>query len=1607
VKAVAPVEIRVLGDLAVLRDGEPVRLPPSKKTRALLAFLAVSDRPQRRERLCEMFWEIPDDPRGALRWSLSKLRQIVNTPGCERLEADRNAVFMRKEGIALDFAAVGGLANADLAACELAELEQVAARFRGLFLDDLALPRCPEFEAWRAAHVNEMELFRLKLLRQLIDRLHEEPERALPYAHALLALLPEDAELATEASRLAEAARHRVAVAAPAPDPASALAPEPAVAVAPDGPAERSPAELHALAGLAGPAAESHPVERPPVSLPVRSPQEIRFCTTRDGVRIAYAVTGSGPPIVRAAHWMSHLQFDWESPVFRHWIAGLSDGHTLVRYDERGNGLSDWDVDDLSFEAMIADLESIVDAAGLERFTLLGVSQGCAISVAYAVRHPERVSGLVLYGGYVKGWRKRSDPAEAAQREAMATLARQGWGQDNPVFRQLFTNLFIPGANQEQMAWFNELQRRTVSPENAYRLLNAFADIDVSDLLPQVRAPALVMHAHRDGVAPFEAGRSFAAGIPGARFVELESANHILLEHEPAFALFLDELRRFVAEASAQIAVPLSADQMRKPVSVLALELISPLQAFEAEDPEIAVELLDPLMNAASDAVRRHGGEIASVSDATLSAVFGARKATEDHALQACRAALDIRATIDRASQGQARVRIALDTGQAIVRPARTGAGDGVEVLGPPLRTAGQLMRSLRQPQVAVTSRMRDAAGGYVRFGRLSPTDLMGFGREDRLYEILGENKALSRWYLRANQGLTRLVGRATEMRLIEEAWQRVREGQGQLIGLVGEPGIGKSRVTHEFLASDALRGFTILESGALRFERNVSLALVKKLLRSLCGIDDSDGTEAALTKVRRRLDAVGLDPRLWPPLLAALDLPVDDPEWAAASGADRAKAIREAVRAALATEARRRPVVVLLEDLHWMDAESEAVIDRLVEGLAAQRMLVLTSYRPEYRHQWMQRSYFQQVRLDRLSQGESRELLRTLLGDNPSVDGLVALLAERTDGTPLFMEEIVRGLAQSGRLTGSPGRYRANRAIAEFDLPTSVQSVIAARIERLADSDRQLLQVAAVIGKDVPFELLRAVTGIPAEDLQAALVRLQEAEFLFETQSFPEVEYTFKHALTQEVAYASLLSDTRKRLHGAALAAMEQLHAGRLAEHAEKLADHALHAELWDKAVGYLVQAAERAEDRSAHASSIGYLEAAADALERLPETPETVLKAIHVRTSMRPAYDATGDYAKALARLDEARLLAERSGGEEALATVLLHHSYLKSTYGRLDEALADAERLKEIAIARGLDRLASEADLAAAKVMLGRCEARAAAERLRPHHAKYIGAWRHDRFGQAFTRSVFYLCSLAVAEAFLGNFAEAWAEIDQARIIAQETRRSVDALGVCYFSGIVSILHGPGADAVAELESAAEQCRDALMSFRPWFLTALGHAQFTRGDFADACETLKEAMQWAERLQMPQFRLYAFCILACACLAGGGGLSKSDADPAEALAAARAGGDVWLELILVRTMGAAAGPEAGADLIRQSIAIAESSGFPGEAARGRLALGRLLARCDAGEARRLIGEASQAMRRLGMEQESLAADQELAALAAGAAGVSDRPAAARRAAPERARR
>jgi DNA-binding winged helix-turn-helix (wHTH) protein/pimeloyl-ACP methyl ester carboxylesterase len=298
-----------------------------------------------------------------------------------------------------------------------------------------------------------------------------------------------------------------------------------------------------AVEPTAAPVRPSTPPSPPPAA---KARQEIRYCTTGDGVRLAYATTGNGPPLVKASNWLTNLDFEWGSPIWRHWYSELSRHHRLIRYDERGNGMSQRDVDHGSFDAWVHDLETVVEAAGLERFPLLGISRGGSIAIAYAVKHPERVTHLVLHGAFAAGVNHAGTPQEIEAHCALASLLRLGWGLNNPAFCKTFTSRFIPEATPEHEQWFDELQRVSTSPENAARLLERGAEIDVRPLLPQIKVPTLVLHCDRDRAVPTERGRALAAGIHGARYVSLPSANHLMLEDEPAWSLFLEELGLFL-----------------------------------------------------------------------------------------------------------------------------------------------------------------------------------------------------------------------------------------------------------------------------------------------------------------------------------------------------------------------------------------------------------------------------------------------------------------------------------------------------------------------------------------------------------------------------------------------------------------------------------------------------------------------------------------------------------------------------------------------------------------------------------------------------------------------------------------------------------------------------------------------------------------------------------------------------------------------------------------------------------------------------------------------------------------------------------------------------
>jgi len=939
-------ELAVLGDFRVFRDGEAVSLPPSRKTRALLAYLAVVQRPQRRERLCEMFWEIPDDPRGALRWSLSRIRQIVGSAYDSTIRADRNSVFLDPSRFDCDFRSLDCLKPDRIEELNTSYIEAIADSFRGGFLEDLYLPKCPEFEAWRVAHAEQAGVLRLRALRLLVNRMRDEPERALRHALLLQELSPE-AGLTPEIESIASRARQ---LAAAAPREESSM-----------------------------PQREAEPVAEP------------------------------------------HCDLD-------------------------------------------------------------------------------------------------ATPSEVIYRHAIL-------------------------------------------------------------------------------------------------------------------------------------------DQVRKQVSVLAIEILTSLQDLQ-DDPEAGFAVTTPLMRAARCEVERCGGTIISSSDASIVAIFGVGRMTENHAAQACRAALALRvAAAPYGGQDQVQLCIGLDSGETIVRPATAGDTAQIETLGTVVRTARRLAQSLQRTAIACTERMQQAAAGYVTCAEIPDNDFYGRPLPGKCYEIVRENKVISRWQLRRARGLTPLVGRGTELEHLNNAWRRARAGAGQCVGVVADAGVGKSRLTYEFLASEAVAGCRSVEIGALESDTASSFHIVKKLLRSIFDIEESDDAASAAARAGHFIETIGGDAGLRPPVLFALDIPVDDREWISLPASERVRRVRNAITILLVLIAKAKPLIVLIEDLHWIDADSKSILERLIDGVATQPVLLLMTFRPEFKHDWGTKSNYNQVRLDPLRHDEAESVVGAILGEDGDVRELVRLIAERTDGVPLFIEETVQSLVQSGALKGSPGAYSMHGEISSLRVPPTVQSVIAARIDRMAADERWLLQNAAVVGRDVSLSILASIAGLDEGAANEGIHKLQSAGFLYESQLYPVQVFTFKHALVQKVAYESLLNADRRLLHSRLIDAVEILLPHLIGDYVERLAEHAIAAERWDKASWYLLRSAERALQRSSHNLALSFLQKGLLILSKQPNSPDRARVELDFQQLVGVAWMAAKGWGarEVLSAYERAEALCDELGDDTERFTVL----------------------------------------------------------------------------------------------------------------------------------------------------------------------------------------------------------------------------------------------------------------------------------------------------------------------------------------------------------------
>jgi predicted ATPase len=552
---------------------------------------------------------------------------------------------------------------------------------------------------------------------------------------------------------------------------------------------------------------------------------------------------------------------------------------------------------------------------------------------------------------------------------------------------------------------------------------------------------------------------------------------------------------------------------------------------------------------------------------------------------------------------------------------------------------------------------MQQAAAGYVTCVAMSANDFYGRPLPGKCYEIVRENMVISRWQLRRARGLTPLVGRGTELEHLNDAWRRARAGAGQCVGVVADAGVGKSRLTYEFLASETVAGCRSVEIGALESDTASSFHIVKKLLRSVFDIEESDDAASAAARAGHFIETIGGVADLRSPVLFALDIPVDDREWISLPASERVRRVRNAITILLVLMAKAKPLILLIEDLHWIDADSKGILERLIDGVATQPVLLLTTFRPEFEHDWGTKSNYNQVRLEPLRREEAESVVGAMLGDDGGVRELVRLIAERTDGVPLFIEETVQSLVQSGALQGLPGAYSVYGEVSSLRVPPTVQSVIAARIDRLAADERWLLQNAAVVGRDVSLSILASIASLDEGAANEGILKLQSAGFLYESQLYPVQIFTFKHALVQKVAYESLLNADRQLLHSRLIDAVETLLPHLIDDYVERLAEHAIAAERWDKASWYLLRSAERALQRSSHNLALSFLQKGLVIVSKRPNSPDRARAELDFQKLVGVAWMAAKGWGarEVLSAYERAEALCDELGDESERFTAL----------------------------------------------------------------------------------------------------------------------------------------------------------------------------------------------------------------------------------------------------------------------------------------------------------------------------------------------------------------
>ncbi len=731
----------------------------------------------------------------------------------------------------------------------------------------------------------------------------------------------------------------------------------------------------------------------------------------------------------------------------------------------------------------------------------------------------------------------------------------------------------------------------------------------------------------------------------------------------------------------------------RKHVTVLFADIRGSLELLDGRDPEEARALLDPALHTMMEAVHRYEGTVNQVLGDGIMALFGAPLAHEDHALRACYAALRMQEAIRgyadevRRKHGlNLQVRVGLNSGEVVVRAIGNDLSMEYSAVGETTHLAARMEQLATPGTVLATQSVARLAGDYLQLNALGPVPVRGRSEPVEIFEIAGTTATRTRLQAAVVKGLTPFVGRAAELATLGNLLTRAKGGAGQVAALVGEPGVGKSRLCWELCQVPETRGFLILEGDSVSYGKGSAYHPIVELLRGYFQIEEGDTGRKRREKIVAKLLALDQSLMGTLPLLLSLLEGQSEDSTAGADAQQRAWRTQDALKRLLLRQSQVQPLLLVFENLHWIDGESQLFLDTLVESVPAAAIVVLVSYRPEYQHKWGSKGHYTQLLINALAPESASALVRGMLAEQPGVEDLARMLVERTGGNPLFLEESIKTLVETKVLVGEQRAYRLVKPLNTIEVPATVQAVLAARIDRHAPEEKRLLQSAAVIGKQAPLSLLQAVAESSEPVLRRSIARLQAGEFLYETSLFPEPQYTFKHNLTYEVAYASLLHERRRGLHARIVEVVEGLPEEARAERIEFLAYHAFQGHHWQKAVRYLRQAGAKALTRAANREAVAHFQKGLEALRRLPEGRATLEQAIDLRFDLVVPNLQLGQLPEIVSLLREAESLAEKLADEQRLARAFSHLVNYFYLTGEPSKAVQYGERCQAIGQALG---------------------------------------------------------------------------------------------------------------------------------------------------------------------------------------------------------------------------------------------------------------------------------------------------------------------------------